>query len=86
VNDSVHLFFQVFIYALIAAVIARALLSWFPISAGNSFARLIYNVTEPLIAPVRRILPRTGMFDFSAMLVVILLYVMLIVVNRAADQ
>lgn len=83
-NAQVALVFTTFLYVLIAAVIVRSLLSWFPISPRNQFALIIHRVTEPLLDPVRRILPRTGMIDFSGMVVVVLLYVMVLVVNRAA--
>jgi len=85
VNPQIAALFTIFLYVLIAAIIARSLLSWFPVSHDNPFARLLYQVTEPLLAPVRNILPRTGMIDFSAMLVIILLYVMIAVVNQAAN-
>ncbi|MGE5596556.1 MAG: YggT family protein [Hyphomicrobiales bacterium] len=84
-NDQVATLFIIFLYVLMAAVIARALMSWFPVSRDNQFARFLYQVTEPLLDPVRRIMPRTGMIDFSSMVVVILLYVMIAVVQRAAD-
>lgn len=84
-NPQIASLFIVFLYILIAAVIARSLMSWFPVSRDNSFVRVLYQVTEPLLDPVRRLLPRTGMIDFSAMVVIILLYVMIAVVNQAAD-
>ncbi|MCC6382482.1 MAG: YggT family protein [Dehalococcoidia bacterium] len=58
-------------------------MSWFPVSPTNPFNRLLYQITEPILAPVRRLLPRTGMIDFSAMLVIILLYVMIVAVDQA---
>lgn len=85
-NDTVAQLFTFFIWALIIALILRSLLSWFPIDRNNEFARLLTNITEPLLEPVRRIMPRTGMIDLSGMVVIILLYVMLEVVRIAADQ
>ena len=84
-NDQIAAVFIAFLWVLIIAVIARSLLSWFPVGQNNQFARLLYSVTEPLLEPVRRILPRTGMIDFSAFVVIILLYVMMAVVRQAAD-
>ncbi|KAA0236151.1 YggT family protein [bacterium] len=52
-------------------------MSWFPVSQGNPLVRFLHDVTEPLLEPVRRILPRTGMIDFSAMVVILLLYAMI---------
>lgn len=83
-NDQVALIFKTFLYILIVAIVVRSLLSWFPIDRNNQFAQLLYRITEPLLEPVRRILPRTGIIDFSAMLVIFLLYIMIIVVDQAA--
>jgi len=62
------------------AIILRALMSWFrPYSYSrgyNQFARLVYQITEPLLAPVRNFLPTGGMgIDFSPLIVVFLLQV-----------
>lgn len=35
---------------------------------------LLYQLTEPLMAPIRRILPAMGGIDFSAMVVILILY------------
>lgn len=85
-NDTVAQIFTWFLYVLIGAVIIRSLLSWFPVSPHNQFARLLRDFTEPLLQPVRRIMPNTGMIDLSAMVVIILLYVMIAVVNQAANS
>ena len=85
-NDQVALIFTVFLYLLIVAIIVRSLVSWFPIARNNEFVRLLDTVTEPLLQPVRRIMPRTGMIDFSAMIVIVVLYVMITVIQIAADQ
>lgn len=73
-----------FLYMLIAAIIVRSLLTWFPVDPRNQFVVLLDRVTQPLLDPVRRVLPRTGMIDFSAMVVLIVLYVMISVVGRAS--
>jgi YggT family protein len=49
-------------------LIARAILSWFPISPGSPFVpvlRFVHTITEPVLAPLRRIIPPVGMFDLS---------------------
>ncbi len=83
-NSTVAALFTIFIYFLIAAIIIRSLMSWFPTSRDNPFARIVYQVTEPLLEPVRRIMPRTGIIDLSAMVVIVVLYVMLQVVNQVS--
>ena len=85
-NSQVALIFTLFLYALIIAIIIRSLFSWFPISRDNQYARLLENVTEPLLAPVRRLLPRGLMIDFSGMIVIVVLYVMVNVVQIAANK
>ena len=59
------------------AILARVLVSWFNVSPGSPFMpvlRLIYGITEPIMGPIRKILPRTGMFDFSPVVALILLH------------
>jgi YggT family protein len=54
------------IYVLILVV--RALLSWFPYredSPLNPVRRLVFTLTEPVLAPFRRLIPPVGMFDLS---------------------
>ncbi|EQC00407.1 YggT family protein [Photorhabdus temperata] len=54
-------------------VLARALLSW--ISQGrNPIDYALMQLTEPLMAPIRRIIPAMGGLDFSAMIVILILY------------
>jgi YggT family protein len=58
------------------AIIARALLSWFPIDQGSPLYQMLYRVTEPIIDPLRRVMPNTGMIDLSPMAAIIVLIVM----------
>ncbi len=60
-------------YVLITAIIIRSLMSWFPVDPNNFFVGLIHTVTEPILAPLRRIIPRFQMIDFSPWVAVILL-------------
>ncbi len=50
---------------------ARAVLSWFPPSSSSgglaTVNRLLMDLTEPVLAPLRRIIPPAGMFDLSFM-------------------
>ena len=54
------------------AIIGRILFSWFqpnPEGASGKIAKITFDITEPILKPVRRILPRMGMIDFSPLLV-----------------
>lgn len=48
-------------------LIARVLLSWLPLSRPNAIVNFIYEITEPVLAPFRRIIPASPSFpiDFS---------------------
>jgi YggT family protein len=51
---------------------ARVILSWFPLQPGTalaSIASIIYQITEPVMGPVRRIIPTVGMIDISPIVV-----------------
>lgn len=86
-NNQIALVFTTFLYVLIGAIIVRSLFSWFPnMDRNNQFVRLLDAVTEPLLQPVRKLMPRTGMIDFSAMIVIFALYIMVIVVQTAASE
>ena len=63
----VNLVFQLFELL----ILARVLLSWINASPYNPVVQFLHNVTEPFLAPVRRILPPTGMFDLSPIVVLI---------------
>ena len=55
------------------AIFARVILSWFSLSPTNRLAIILYQVTEPFLAPLRRIIPRVGMFDFTPLVAIIIL-------------
>jgi YggT family protein len=60
------------VYLLV--LFARAILSWFPVRPGTGLSSLLHvlmQLTEPVLAPVRRIIPPAGMFDLSFIVVFI---------------
>jgi YggT family protein len=56
-------------------LLARVLLSWVQIDPNNQLVRIIYQLTEPLLAPIRRLLPQGGGMDFSPIVALIVLLV-----------
>lgn len=58
---------------LIWAVVARSLLSWFPVDQSSPLYQLLFRVTEPIIDPLRRVMPNTGMLDLSPLVAIIVL-------------
>jgi YggT family protein len=63
-----------FIFTILSiAIIGRALLSWFDPTMRTPVGRILYDVTEPIIAPIRRVVPSLGMFDISPIIALVLL-------------
>ena len=52
-------------------IIIRALVSWVNPDPYNSIVQFLYRVTEPILMPIRRILPAMGGFDFSPIVALI---------------
>ena len=70
-------FIQTLIYILNFAIIIRALMSWFNPSPENPIARFVIEITEPVLAPLRRIVPRIGMMDITPIVAILLMNVIL---------
>ena len=53
--------------AYILILFGRMIFSWLPPTSGGTatVARLLYDLTEPVLAPLRRVIPPVGMFDLS---------------------
>ncbi len=54
-------------------ILARVLMSWFNPNPYNPIVDAIYRLTEPVLAPIRRILPAMGGFDLSPLVVFFIL-------------
>ena len=75
----------------IVVILLRVVLSWFPIQPDSFFAsvyRFVYVVTEPVLGPIRRVMPGVGFggmgLDFSPIIVFFALQLILIpIVQRA---
>lgn len=76
----VHVFVQLLVTAVWLLVIGRVLLSWVNPRFEGPVARFVYHTTEPILAPIRRLLPSTGMIDFAPLVLVLILGVLLRVV------
>ena len=75
-DDLLVRFVEILGAALYVALFARVLLSWFQVGQDSPLYQVvavIYQVTEPILAPIRRVLPRFGMFDFSPIVAFVLL-------------
>ena len=61
------------------AIIIRAILSWFIRSRQNLIFVILDDINEPVLAPLRRIIPRFGMFDLSPLAAIVILYVITLI-------
>ena len=66
-------FIRFVLIALWVLIFARVLLSWVNPRGGGALADFVIQTTEPILAPIRRLLPRSGMFDFSSLIVLLVL-------------
>lgn len=60
---------------LTVAIFLRAIISWFPVDPGSRFVATLYQITEPILGPLRSIIPRIGMIDISPLVAIIALQV-----------
>ena len=66
-------------------MIIRVVLSWLNVRPDNPIVVIVYNITEPVLAPLRRITPRLGMIDVTPMLAIILLYLIVQILHSVLD-
>ncbi len=70
------MFIQILAGILLIAVFIRIILSWTGINPENPIAVVINEVTEPILGPIRSVMPRLGMFDLSPMAASFLLIIL----------
>ena len=66
-------FLQFLLMALWALVLGRMIMSWVDPTGRNQISTFLFQATEPILAPVRRMLPQSGMIDWSGFVVLIVL-------------
>lgn len=74
--NYLHTFAQVLIYLYIVALLLRALSSWFVRDYHGTVLEFLVDVTEPILGPLRRVMPRALGVDFSPMIAITVLYVL----------
>ena len=64
------------------ALLARIILSWFPnVDRSNPIIQFLFDITEPVLRPIREMLPSAGMFDFSPLIVFLIIQVLMTVLR-----
>lgn len=75
--EALGLFIQVLCGVLMAAIVLRIVFSWTGFSPENPIYRVVMEITEPILAPIRSVMPRMGMFDFAPMIAIFVLGILL---------
>ena len=81
-TDFIQRFVEILVTVLTVAIFARVVLSWLPIGNSNHpVVAVIYQITEPILGPLRRILPRVGILDLSPMAAIFILWAIRVLVS-----
>jgi YggT family protein len=57
-------------------------MSWFMLGRYNLFIALLDDVAEPVLSPLRRVIPRLGMFDITPLIAIVILYFISFIIVR----
>ncbi|KPV48739.1 hypothetical protein SE17_36450 [Kouleothrix aurantiaca] len=66
-------FINILFNVLTLAIFGRVLASWVDPFANNRITQILRDITEPILAPIRSLMPNTMMFDFSPIIATLLL-------------
>jgi YggT family protein len=77
----ISLLVNIYFFALLAMII----LSWVAPGGNNPAIYLLYQITEPVMAPLRKVLPPMGGLDFSPILVFVLINIIQIALRHLAE-
>ncbi|HEV7680867.1 MAG TPA: YggT family protein [Pyrinomonadaceae bacterium] len=58
------------------AIFVRIIFSWFAVSYSNRWMRFLVNITEPLLGPLRRMIPLVGGFDISPIIALVIIQIL----------
>ena len=70
--------------AYTVVILVAVVLSWFGLSPDNPIVRVTRALTEPVLAPIRKVLPDMGGLDLSPLVLLVILYAIQVVVQRNA--
>ncbi len=72
-SDYLITFISLLLQIFQLAIFIRILAGWVDPQAANRATQVLHEITEPILGPIRRIMPQMGMFDFSPIIAVLLL-------------
>ncbi len=67
-------FVNILVTILTLAIFVRAITSWFPVDPSNRFIIILYQITDPILNPIRKLVPPIGgTIDITPILAIVLL-------------
>ena len=82
--DALVRILDLLVNILMFAIIGRAILSWFVRDPSNPVMRLLVDITEPILGPIRRALPQSWMIDLSPLIAILVIQVLWSLVRSLA--
>jgi YggT family protein len=77
VSGFLQVVFQLLVVTVWLLVVARVFMSWINPRFDGAVGRFLFDTTEPLISPIRRVMPQTGMFDWAPLILLLGLGILL---------
>jgi YggT family protein len=70
------------LYAMQIAIILRFIFSWIDPSGRTAIGGFLHSMTEPILSPIRRLVPSVGVIDISPMVAFIVIYILQTIFRR----
>jgi len=89
VEKMIELFFDILealVVFLQISVFATVLMSWVSPEGKGSINEILHQITEPILGPVRKIVPPLGMFDFTPMIAIFILQFPVMIIIRFLES
>lgn len=64
---------QILLQVLIFAIFGRSIVTWLPIDRDGAIVRTLDAITDPVLRPLRRVIPLIGTVDITPMVAIIVL-------------
>jgi YggT family protein len=76
--DIILIVLELYVWLLIAAAILSWLIAFNVVNTRNQFVSMVgeflYRITEPLLAPIRSVMPNLGGLDISPIILILIIY------------
>jgi YggT family protein len=84
--DVILIVLNLYIWLLIAAAVLSWLVAFNVVNTRNQFVAMVgdflYRITEPLLAPIRRIMPNLGGIDVSPVILILIIILIENIIGR----